>query len=345
MDYWRPIPLLFDTDDEIAGVQKIASLAGVDGVGFSLVEKLSRQGPDVRRYILSLSDFLKDNPLPSEMISSARLSLGGLSLNCSRIMGILNVTPDSFFDGGRHDQVIVAVEHALRMVKEGADIIDVGGESTRPGADLISIDEELNRVIPVIKALKAKTDALISIDTRKPEVMREAIKAGAHIINDVSALTFDPNSLEVAAELNVPVILMHSQGTPEVMQDNPSYNHVVLDIYDYLSASLQRAVEAGVRTENIILDPGIGFGKNVSHNCALLKGLSLFHGLGVPLLLGCSRKSYIAALSDGEPADERLPGSLSGVLLGVSQGVQIFRVHDVAETVQALKTWHCRAPL
>lgn len=342
MDYWRPIPLLFDADDEIAGVQKIASLAGVDGVGFALVEKLSRQGPDERRYILSLSDFLKDNPLTSEMISSARLSLGGLSLNSPRIMGILNVTPDSFFDGGRHDQVSAAVEHALRMVKEGADIIDIGGESTRPGADLISVDEEMSRVVPVIEALKSRTDALISIDTRKSEVMSEAVKAGAHIINDVSALSFDPNSLAVAAELNVPVILMHSQGTPEVMQNNPSYNHVVLDIYDYLSASLQRAVEAGVRTENIILDPGIGFGKTVSHNCALLKCLSLFHGLGVPLLLGCSRKSYIAALSAGEAADERLPGSIAGVLLGVSQGVQIFRVHDVAETVQALKTWHCR---
>lgn len=345
MDYWRPLPVLFDLQDCISGEQKIASLAGVDGLGFALVEKLSRQGLDLRSSILSLSDFLKDNPLPFEMISSARLPLGGLGLNSPRIMGILNVTPDSFFDGGRHDQVSVAVEHALAMVKEGADIIDVGGESTRPGAELISIDEEINRVIPVIEALNAKTDVLISIDTRKSEVMREAIKAGAHIINDVSALSFDPNSLEVAAELNVPVILMHSQGTPEVMQDNPSYTHVVLDIYDYLSASLQRAVEAGVRAENIILDPGIGFGKTVSHNCALLKGLSLFHGLGVPLLLGCSRKSYIAALSDGEAADERLPGSLSGVLLGASQGVQIFRVHDVAETVQALKTWHCRAPL
>lgn len=341
MDYWRPLPLEFDDKDQFIGGVKIASLAGVKRLGFCQLERLMRNGPEVHRHLFSLSDVPDEFSFLGEMISADRMPLGGLSLECPRIMGVLNVTPDSFFDGGQHDQCSDAVDRALAMVEEGADIIDVGGESTRPGAELVSVDEELSRVIPVIEALAARTNALISIDTRKSEVMEAAVQAGAHIINDVSALTFDPNSLGVAASLNVPVILMHAQGTPEVMQDNPSYNHVLLDVYDYLSLRIQRAVEAGVRAENIIIDPGIGFGKSVSHNCGLLKGLSLFHGLGVPLLLGCSRKSFIAALSKNEPADQRLAGSLAALLLGARQGVQIFRVHDVAETVQALKIWRC----
>ena len=341
MDYWRPLPLELDNKDQFIGGVKIASLAGVKGLGFCQLERLMRNDSEVRRHLFSLSDAPDEFSVLGEMIAADRMPLRDLSLECPRIMGVLNVTPDSFFDGGQHDQCSDAVDRALAMVEEGADIIDVGGESTRPGAELVSVDEELSRVIPVIEALAARTNALISIDTRKSEVMEAAVQAGAHIINDVSALTFDPNSLGVAASLNVPVILMHAQGTPEVMQDNPSYNHVLLDVYDYLSLRIQRAVEAGVRAENIIIDPGIGFGKSVFHNCGLLKGLSLFHGLGVPLLLGCSRKSFIAALSKNEPADQRLAGSLAALLLGARQGVQIFRVHDVAETVQALKIWRC----
>ncbi len=350
MDYWRPLPFQFDDKDGLMGGVKIASLAGVEGIGYSQVECLSRcglrgkpgGGPEVRRHLFSLAEVPDEYSIIAEMVSADRLPLASLSLERPRIMGVLNVTPDSFFDGGQHIQVSQAVERGLKMVEEGADIIDIGGESTRPGAELVSIEDELERVIPVIEALRSKSDVIISIDTRKSEVMTAAVQAGTNIINDVSALTFDPNSLGVAASLNVPVILMHAQGTPEVMQENPSYNNVVLDVYDYLSISLQRAVEAGVRTENIILDPGIGFGKSVSHNCELLKALSLFHGLGVPLLLGCSRKSFIGALSRNEKASERLPGSLAAVMLGASQGVQIFRVHDVAETVQALKVWGCK---
>lgn len=343
MDYWRPLPIKYSGINGLTGSEKIASLAGVKRVGYGHVERLTRHGPgmgpEVHRHLYSLMDVPDDYSIIAEMVSADRLPLFSLTLERPRIMGVLNVTPDSFFDGGQHDQVAQAVARGLEMVGEGADIIDVGGESTRPGADLVSIEDELERVIPVIKALRPETKALISIDTRKSEVMEAAVRAGANIINDVSALTFDPNSLGVAASLNVPVILMHAQGTPEVMQENPSYNHAVLDVYDYLSHSLQRAVEAGVRTENIILDPGIGFGKNVSHNCELLRSLSLFHGLGVPLLLGCSRKSFIGALSKNEGASERLPGSLASVMIGASQGVQIFRVHDVAETAQALKVW------
>ncbi len=341
MDYWCPLPLMFDEKDGLVSGAKIASIAGVEGLSFHHLERLKRHGSEVQRQLFSLSDVPDEYSLLSEKISAERKALGGLTLERPRIMGVLNVTPDSFFDGGQHDQLSDAIARGLAMVDEGADIIDVGGESTRPGAEFVSVEEELSRVIPVIEGLAARTNALISIDTRKSEVMTAAVQAGAHIINDVSALSFDPKSLSVAASLNVPVILMHAQGTPEVMQDNPSYSHALLDVYDYLSLQIKQAIEAGVRLENIIIDPGIGFGKTVSHNCELLKGLSLFHGLGVPLLLGCSRKSFIAALSNNEPADERLPGSLASVLLGARQGVQIFRVHDVSETVQALKIWRC----
>lgn len=334
MDYWRPVCHL--TGQEAAG-EIVAPVAGVTGVGYGLVERLSRaDGGVVERETLRLEQAGEDFEPVKRVIGAARPALAGLQLDVPRIMGIVNVTPDSFFDGGQHGSVDDAVAGALELQREGADILDVGGESTRPGAAEVPVQQELDRVIPVIEALAARTEAVISIDTRKAAVMEAAVAAGARLINDVSALSFDERSVSVAAKAGVGVVLMHAQGTPQTMQDKPHYNDVVTEVYDYLQGRVEVAVAGGVKREALIVDPGIGFGKTTAHNAALLSSLSVYHGLGVPLLLGCSRKSFIGALSAGEDAEERLPGSLAGALLGACQGVQILRVHDVAATQQAL---------
>ncbi|WP_051929083.1 dihydropteroate synthase [Thermopetrobacter sp. TC1] len=249
------------------------------------------------------------------------------------IMGIVNVTPDSFSDGGRHAHAEAAVAHGRALAAAGADILDVGGESTRPGAKEVPVEKELARVIPVIERLAAE-GFIVSVDTRKPEVMEAAVKAGAAIINDVAALHYAPDAATRAAQLNVPVVLMHSRGTPVDPDDPCTYEHVVLDVFDWLAAAKEQAVRAGVREENIILDPGIGFGKTCAQNLELIASLALFHQLGRPLLLGASRKRFIGAITDVEQADQRLAGSLAVAQEGLRQGVQIVRVHDVAETVQ-----------
>ncbi len=299
---------------------------------FSHVEMLTTDGEPS---LIPASDLPKD---VRERLTSKRNPLCGLDLNRPQIMGILNVTPDSFSDGGQHNDLKQAVARAEAMVDEGADILDIGGESTRPGADFVSNAEEIARTAPVIKALGHLT-APISIDTRKSDVAQAAAKAGALIFNDVSALSFDPDSLATAAKLNIPVCLMHASGDPKTMQANPSYDHVLLDVYDYLEARRDAALDAGIALNNIILDPGIGFGKTLEHNLTLLKGLSLFHGLGCPILLGASRKRFIGTLTGSEVASDRMPGSVAVALEAVRQGVQILRVHDVAETKQALTVW------
>lgn len=268
-----------------------------------------------------------------------RAPIAGLAMDQPHIMGIVNVTPDSFSDGGRLTTHEAAVAHALRLADEGAAILDIGGESTRPGAEPVSIDEELQRTIPVIEALASRTPARLSIDTRNAPVMRAALAAGAHIINDVSALTHDPEGLATAAALACPVVLMHAQGTPQTMQADPRYQDVLLDVFDALSARLTACVEAGIAREAIVVDPGIGFGKTTAHNLTLLRGLSLFHTLGVPILVGASRKGFIGQVSGVARADQRLAGSLAAALQAVSQGAQILRVHDVAQTRQALSVW------
>ncbi len=262
-------------------------------------------------------------------------------------MGILNVTPDSFSDGGRYDDLEGAVNQALSMIDAGADIIDIGGESTRPGAQPISIEEEIRRTVPVIAALRAQTrshdhDSLISIDTRKPQVAEAAIHMGADIWNDVSALTFDPASETMAADLACPLILMHAQGDPETMQNNPFYDDPVAEIKDYLAKRLDALVFAGIDHGQITLDPGLGFGKRHEDNLAILGRLSEFKTLGCPLLMGASRKSFIGKI-DGSSADDRLGGSLAAALWSVQAGADIIRVHDVAETVQAVKIWEAIA--
>lgn len=252
-------------------------------------------------------------------------------------MGVVNVTPDSFSDGGQFFDPEAAIAHGLALVGDGADILDIGGESTRPGADEITVEEELARVIPVIEGLRAKgVLAPLSIDTRKPEVARAAIDAGASIWNDVTALSFAPDSLETAAALSCDIVLMHAQGDPKTMQNDPHYDDVVEDVYAYLAGRIEACAKAGIAEIRLIVDPGIGFGKTLDHNLALLANLERFSVLGRPVLLGASRKRFIAALDRAEAATDRLGGSLAAVLAGARRGVKIVRVHDVAATRQAL---------
>jgi len=253
------------------------------------------------------------------------------------IMGILNVTPDSFSDGGMFRQADAAVKHALQMIEEGADIIDVGGESTRPGSNRVSASEQINRVLAVIKALKAELpeNALISIDTTLLLVAREALEAGAMIINDISAGRDDPAMFPLAAEKQCPIILMHMQGTPETMQVNPVYEDVVEEIRSFLVERAQAATDAGIKKENIILDPGIGFGKTREHNLELMAGLHRFVATGFPVLLGTSRKRFIGTLCGSAAPDQLTGATCATTALGVAAGVKLFRVHDVRENRQA----------
>lgn len=258
-----------------------------------------------------------------------------LALNQPRVMGILNVTPDSFSDGGKFVDADAAIVHAKSMAQAGADILDIGGRSTRPGAKPVWEGDEKERVIPVLNALRTEGIPL-SVDTRRAAVMDAALDAGVHMINDVSALTYDDDSIRVAAEGNTPVVLMHALGEPGTMQDAPTYSDVLLDVFDFLEERVGVCVDAGISKDRIIVDPGIGFGKTVHHNLMLLNGLSTFHTLGCAVMLGASRKRFIGALSNEENAESRLGGSLASLMTGVQQGVQLFRVHDVAESVQAL---------
>jgi len=251
------------------------------------------------------------------------------------VMGILNVTPDSFSDGGRFVDPARALAQAQAMIAAGADIIDVGGESTRPGARPVWEEEERERILPVIEAL-ADAAVPVSVDTRHARVMEAALDAGAAMVNDVSALTHDPDSLAVVAARDCPVVLMHARGEPQRMQDNPAYEDVLTEVFAYLDARIRACEAAGIARERLIVDPGIGFGKTLRHNLTLLNGLAALHALGAPLLVGVSRKRFIGALAREEVPARRLAGSLAAALAAVDKGVQILRVHDVAETVQAL---------
>jgi dihydropteroate synthase len=263
--------------------------------------------------------------------------IAGLPSDRTAVMGILNVTPDSFSDGGRNAAPDVAVAAARVMAASGADIIDVGAESTRPRAPLVDLSTETARLTAVLPGLAGLN---WSIDTRKAAVMAQAIDAGAALVNDVSALGHDPAALALVVARGAPVVLMHAQGTPATMQEAPAYVDALLDVYDWLAARIAECVAAGIARNQIIADPGIGFGKNLGHNLSLLRGLTLFHGLAVPLLLGASRKQLIARMAGDDVApDRRLPGSLALALHAAANGVQIVRVHDVAETAQALAIW------
>ncbi len=260
-----------------------------------------------------------------------------LDLRTPQVMGILNVTPDSFSDGGQHNTYDAAIKHAMQMCAEGAAIIDVGGESTRPGAEVVSVDEELGRIIPVIEKLKQEVDVPISIDTFKLQVMREAVAAGAGLINDVNALRED-GVLEVAASLNVPVCLMHMQGTPRTMQKEPVYENVTNDVKQFLHERVVACEQAGISRDKIILDPGFGFGKTLEHNLQLMRELSTLMEEGLPVLVGVSRKSMLGAILDAEP-DQRLYGTMALQTMALMQGAHILRSHDVKAAVDGIKTF------
>jgi len=253
-----------------------------------------------------------------------------------KIMGVVNVTPDSFSDGGQFCDAQAAIDHALKFAGEGADILDIGGESTRPGAAPVRAEEELARTIPVIEGLAGKTEAAISIDTRKPEVARAAVAAGASIWNDVSALAYSSQSIETAAKLGCDIVLMHAQGGPKTMQDNPHYDDVVVEVLAYLAARMELCVAAGIERSRLIIDPGIGFGKALEHNLALIANLDRFAALDCRVLLGVSRKSFIGALGGAGLTEDRLGGSIAAAIEGWRRGAAILRVHDVAATRQAL---------
>jgi len=274
-----------------------------------------------------------------QALGAPRESWAGLDFSRPRIMAIVNVTPDSFSDGGDHLDAAAAVASGKAMLAAGADILDIGGESTRPGSAPVTPAEEIHRIEPVIREL-ADAGALISVDTRNAATMRAALAAGARIINDVTALTGDPASLEVAAESRAPVVLMHMLGEPRTMQDDPVYASAPLDVLEYLQARIDACMAAGIPRSAIAVDPGIGFGKRLRHNQQLLGHLSLLHLTGCPILLGASRKSFISStVSRGEPPKNRLPGSIAAALAALDQGVQLLRVHDVAETWQAVEVW------
>lgn len=317
-------------------------VAGRAQPSFAYAELMRRNRNGTTRRLLSVAELRADaEPRLAHLLAELerpRAAIAGLSFDRPRLMGIVNVTPDSFSDGGRHFDTAAAVEHGLRLEAEGADLLDIGGESTRPGAAGLTLEEECRRVLPVIDRLVQAAHVPLSIDTRNSEVMRRAAASGVRLINDVSALRHDPNSLRCVAETGLPVVLMHAQGDPATMQDAPHYADVVLDIYDFFTERIAACEAAGIPRSRLILDPGIGFGKTLAHNLELLFALSVFHGLGCVVMLGASRKSFIAHLS-GAPPPDRLPGSLAAALIGTAQGVQVLRVHDVAETRQALAVW------
>lgn len=311
-----------------------------------IARRNDRRPDKVDRETLPIQELLALDGAPDWLraLSAPRSDLAGLTLDGPRIMGVINVTPDSFSDGGERPDAATAIADGRAMWDAGASILDVGGESTRPGAEPVPVDDELRRVLPVVQGLR-EAGCRVAVDTRNARTMREAVAAGAHIINDVTGLSWDAEAMAAVAELGVPVVLMHMQGTPQTMQQNPRYADVALDIFDALAARVAACETAGIPRERIAVDPGFGFGKTPAHNMALVNRLALFQGLGCPVLLGLSRKSTLAKLSRGEPPGERLPGSIAGAVAGAQRGAQLLRVHDVAETAQALAVWHAAETL
>lgn len=345
--YLRPIALAESPQSEEGGAVCIAGgltyasrFAVIAREGGRVVSRELYSASELRAVLPDLSHDLQAQ-FTNMQRSHAPLECGArtIRLDQPQVMGILNITPDSFSDGGQFmDDPEIAATHAAAMLEGGAAIIDIGGESTRPGAAAVWEGDELKRVVPMIELLAA-SGAAISIDTRRPAVMEAALAAGAHIINDVSALRHDPRSLDFAARSGVPVVLMHAPGEGDDLHGGGAYSDVVLDVFDWLAARRDAAIAAGIPREKIVLDPGIGFGKSVADNLALLNALPLFHALGQPLLVGASRKRMIGALSGEAPAHQRLGGSIMLATRALEAGVQLLRVHDVPETVQALRVW------
>ncbi|HEU0071966.1 MAG TPA: dihydropteroate synthase [Alphaproteobacteria bacterium] len=350
----RPDPILWPADRELT--EEALRLAGgpaqIDRVELLVCEP--DHGSHVRSFHVSVADLrgwaagqgghtLHAVSEALDRLTGRRIAFAGIANKRPLLMGVVNVTPDSFSDGGKHASAAAAIAHGKALIAEGADILDIGGESTRPGSDPVDEAEELRRVIPVIEGL-AGQGAVLSIDTSKAAVMAAAVKAGATIINDVRALEAAPKALETAAASGAWIVLMHCQGEPKTMQAAPHYDHAALDVFDYIAARIEACEAAGIARAKIAIDPGIGFGKTLEHNLKLLRGLALYQSLGVPLLLGVSRKSFIGRMvAEDDPGKKdpnaRLPGSLATALAGLDAGADMLRVHDVAETAQAVSVW------
>ena len=327
MTYFRPL-----VQHGVCRPPEALSLVGGQ-LWFTHIVAMARGGP---------SQVVPATDVPEAVLNRLtrpRAPIAGLTFDQPVLMGILNVTPDSFSDGGRYDAPDMALSAALAMVGDGADLIDVGGESTRPGAMLVPAEAEIARTAPVIAALRASSPVAISIDTRKSEVVEAALAAGGTLINDVSGFTFDPAVAVLASKTQTPVCIMQALGDPATMQDDPVYDNVLLDIYDFLESRIVALEALGLPRDQMLADPGIGFGKTIQHNLTLLQNISLFHGLGVPLLLGVSRKGFIGKIGQEPRAEARVPGSIAVGLAALAQGVHILRVHDVAETAQAVRLW------
>ncbi len=333
-NYLRPLALAYGEDARQAIAQgRAGRRGGASWIGFHQAEVITREMRAISRQFVPYGDLPRDATLAA--IESQRSVIGSLPFDKPVVMGIVNVTPDSFSDGGLNAEAQAAIAHGIRLANEGAHVLDVGGESTRPGSEGVAQDEEIRRILPVIEGLAAAGHT-VSCDTRKANVMRAAIKAGATIINDVSALQYDPGATGAIAELGCPVVLMHAQGDPKTMQLSPSYEDVALDVFDALAAQIAKCEAAGISREKIFIDPGIGFGKTFRHNLDVLNLLTLFQGLGVPLAVGLSRKGFVGALTGERPAGQRVHGSLGGAVHAALNGAQILRVHDVKATVAAL---------
>ena len=344
--YLRPIGLLYGAAANAAVAEGVALPLVGGPIAFAAAELIEGEAGSAKRQIFTARALAetRDTGLAGllKRITASRPSFAGIALDHPVLMGIVNVTPDSFSDGGLYDSKEDAIAHAAELAAAGAAIVDIGGESTRPGSDQVEEGEELARIVPVIEGLNGLR-AVISIDTRKATVAQAAAKAGAKIFNDVSALSFDPDSLKTAVATGLAVVLMHAQGEPKTMQDDPRYADVVLDVFDYLRARIEAAVAAGINRSRIAADPGLGFGKTLAHNLALLAHTSLLHGLGVPLLIGASRKRFIQGVAGGAEPQAREPGSQAAAIVAAAQGAQILRVHDVAGSRQALGVWRASA--
>ena len=340
--YLRPIGFLYGPAAEAAVADRLALPLAGGPIAFTAAVLIEGTPRNSNRRLLASRTLAesRDAELKAllKRVTAPRSPFAGLGLEWPVLMGIVNVTPDSFSDGGLYDTTEEAIARAAELTAAGADIVDIGGESTRPGSDAVNEAEEAARILPVIGGL-AGLKAVISIDTRKASVARAAARDGAQILNDVSALTYDSASLAVAVEEGLSLVLMHAQGEPKTMQDNPRYDDVVLEVFDYLAARIEAAEAAGIDRARIAADPGLGFGKTLAHNLALLANLSLFHGLGAPLLVGASRKRFIGGLGQEKDPHAREPGSHAAAIAAAAQGAQILRVHDVAGARQALGVW------
>ena len=344
--YIRPTNIVFGQKANYfiqAGTAK--SLCGLEDVGFLSVEILKRKsdGNTVEEYsVLELERLDFKDKIQSDLnkITSKRNNIFNLNFKNPILMGVLNVTPDSFSDGGKYNTTFRALDHVKNMIDFGAHIIDVGGESTRPGAKSVSDQDEIVRVSETIQSIKKKyPNQLISLDTRKSKVMQHGISIGVDMLNDVSALDFDQLSYQVVKDSGKPIILNHSQGIPENMQNNPTYDNVLLDIFDYFQNKIKFLKDNGIKDEQIIIDPGIGFGKTLEHNLEIISKISIFHSLGYPIMVGPSRKSFIGKIMGEKDNPQRLGGTIASVLYSYLQGIQLFRVHDIQETSEALKVY------